>query len=304
MPVARTKSGVELTYEERGRGEPLVLISGIGMQLVSWPDGLLDALAARGLRVIVFDNRDVGCSTKLTSAGVPPVRRLLARAFVGLPVTAPYTLFDMADDVAGLLDHLGIEQAHVAGTSLGGMVAQAFAASHPRRARTLASLMSFSGGRRMPGKPSATLKLVRRPPRTRDEAVEWQLDFFRTAGSTGFYRDERALALRAARAFDRGLSPAGFARQFAAVLATGDMRPRLAAVTAPTLVLHGSVDPIFRPECAEDTARAIPGATKRIVHGWGHDLAEGVWDVIVPQIADHALAHRIEAERGVDETRA
>ena len=134
MPVARTKSGVELTYEERGSGEPLVLISGIGMQLVSWPDGLLDALAARGLRVIVFDNRDVGWSTKLTSAGVPPVRKLLARAFVGLPVTAPYTLFDMADDVAGLLDHLGLAEAHVAGTSLGGMVAQAFAASYPEAA--------------------------------------------------------------------------------------------------------------------------------------------------------------------------
>ena len=160
----------------------------------------------------------------------------------------------------------------------------------------------------MPGKPSATLKLVRRPPRTRDEAVEWQLDFFRTAGSTGFYRDERGpRPPRRARVRSRPL--AGGLRA-AVRRRPRDGRhapaPRRAITQAPTLVLHGgSVDPIFRPECAEDTARAIPGATKRIVHGWGHDLAEGVWDVIVPQIANHVLAHRITATKGgVDETRA
>jgi proline iminopeptidase len=284
-------NGIRIAYEERGSGEPVVLVSGIGMQLVSWPEALLEQLAARGLRVIVFDNRDVGLSTKLDSAGVPRLKLLLARALVGLPVEAPYTLFDMAADVAGLLDVLGVPRAHVVGASLGGMVAQAMAIGHGHRLASLISMMSHSGGRLFTGRLRATTKLLRAPPRSRAEAVEMQLDFFRTAGSTGFSRDEVALAERAGRAYDRCFSPRGFARQFAAALATGDMRPRLRRVQVPTLVLHGSADPIFRPACGRDTAQAIPGAAFRLIDGWGHDLAEGVHALLVDAIAGHVRAH-------------
>jgi pimeloyl-ACP methyl ester carboxylesterase len=289
MPVARS-NGIHLAYEERGSGEPLVLISGIGMQLVAWPEGLLSKLADRGLRVIVFDNRDVGLSTKLDQAGVPRVRLLLARALLGLSVVAPYTLFDMAADVAGLLDALGLEKAHVAGVSLGGMVAQAMAIQHGGRLKSLVSVMSHSGGHLFTGRLRATTKLLRPPPRSRAQAIQWQLDFFKVAGSTRFFRDDAALAERAGLAFDRSFHPQGFARQFAAALATGDMRGRLRGVRVPTLVLHGGVDPIFRPACGRETARTIPGARFRMIDGWGHDLAEGVHERVVEEIVGHVKA--------------
>ncbi len=289
MPIADV-NGIRIAYEERGSGEPVVLISGIGMQLVAWPEGFLARLAARGLRVVVFDNRDVGLSTKLGAAGVPPIRRLLGRALLGLRVTAPYTLDDMAGDAAGLLDVLGLERAHVVGVSLGGMVAQAMAIGHGHRITSLVSMMSHPGGRVFTGRLRATKKLLRRPPRSGEEAVAGQLDFFRAAGSTGFFRDEAALAERAGLAYDRSFYPQGFARQFAAALATGDMRPRLRGVRVPTLVLHGSDDGIFRPACGRETARAIPGATFRLIDGWGHDLAEGAHALLVDAIAGHVRA--------------
>jgi pimeloyl-ACP methyl ester carboxylesterase len=290
VPIAEV-NGIRLAYEERGSGEPVVLVSGIGMQLVAWPEALLARLAARGFRVIVLDNRDVGLSTKLDGAGVPRLKLLLARALLGLPVAAPYTLFDMAADVAGLLDVLGLERAHVVEVSLGGMVAQAMAIEHGHRLASLVSMMSHSGGRIFTGRLRATTKLLRPPPRSRAEAVEMQLDFFRTAGSTGFSRDDAALAERAGRAYDRCFHPQGFARQFAAALATGDMRPRLRLVQVPALVLHGSADPIFRPACGRETAQAIPGATFRLIDGWGHDLAEGAHALLVDAIAEHIRAH-------------
>lgn len=287
MPTVPS-NGIELVYEERGEGEPLVLVSGIGMQLVSWPDTFLDRLAKRGFRVIVFDNRDVGLSTKLHSAGVPPLKAMLANRMIGRSVSAPYTLFDMAADTAGLLDALKLERAHVVGVSLGGMVAQAMAAAHGDRLTSLVSMMSQSAGRLFTGKPWVTTRLLRPPARSRAESVTQQIDFFRAAGSTRFTRDEVALAERAGRAYDRSHYPAGFARQFAAVLATGDMRARLRSVRVPTLVLHGSSDGIFRASCGRETAATIPGAAFRLIEGWGHDLAEGVEPLLVDAIAKHA----------------
>lgn len=292
MPTV-CSNGIELAYEARGEGEPLVLVSGIGMQMVVWPEGFVGGLVARGFRVVVFDNRDVGMSTKLAALGVPPVRRLLARRILGLSVAAPYTLFDMASDVAGLLDALGIERAHVVGASLGGMVAQAMAIAHGGRMKSLVSMMSHPNRRLLTaGLPHATLRLLKHPGRTRAEVVANQVAFFRTAGSTRFDRDERALAERLGRAYDRSHDPRGFARQLAAVLATGDLTGRLGGVRVPTLVLHGSVDPIFRPAAARETADAVPGAQLRIVEGWGHDLAEGVWPVLVDAIASFAGRNR------------
>ncbi len=291
MKIARS-NGIDIAYEERGEGEPLVLAAGIGMQLIHWPEGFLDRLAARGLRVIVYDHRDTGESTRFTSAGVPKILRMIPRVLLGFPVTAPYTIYDMADDVAGLLDALGLERAHLAGVSMGGMVAQATAIRHGGRLKSLTSLMSHPNGRPATvAKPHAVMKLLAPMPRSRVEAVERQVDFFRTVGSPGFRRDDAMVADAAGRAYDRAFHPAGFARHFAALCATGDMRPRLRDVRVPTLVLHGAEDPLIRPSHGQDTARAIPGASFRLIPGWGHDIPPGAWDLLTGAIADHVFGN-------------
>ncbi|MBK8251205.1 MAG: alpha/beta hydrolase [Polyangiaceae bacterium] len=283
-------NGIEITYDERGTGEPLVLAAGIGMQLVSWPDGFLDKLAARGLRVIVFDHRDIGKSTKFQSAGIPNVKRLLARAVLGLPVTAPYTLYDMAGDVAGLITGLGLEKAHLCGVSMGGMVAQATAIRHGHRLTSLISMMSHPlAGLLTVAKPHAAMKLLAPAPKNRDQAIFRQVDFFRTVGSPGFERDDSLVALSAGRAYDRSFHPPGFARHFAAILATGDMRPGLRNVRLPTLVMHGDQDPVIRSTHGEKTAKSIPQAQWRLIKGWGHDLPVGAWDLLSDAIAEHVF---------------
>ena len=285
-----TANGLQIAYEERGEGEPLILLSGIGMQLIMWPEGLLDKLAARGLRVIVFDNRDTGKSTWLDHMGVPNIPMMMPRVLLGLPVKAPYSLYDMADDTAGLMTALGLEKAHIAGVSMGGMIAQATAIKHGHRLKSLTSLMSHPNGRLLGiSKPFAMRKLLQPAPRNREEAAKRQVDFFRSVGSTGFQRDDAAVGEVAAKAYDRGAHPAGFARHFAAMAATGDMRPCLRNVRLPTLVMHGSDDPLIRASFGRDTAKAIPGAEWRLVQGWGHDLPPGAWDMIANAVADHVL---------------
>lgn len=292
MPVARS-NGLEIAYEDRGQGEPLVLAAGIGMQLVAWPEGFLDLLVRRGLRVITFDHRDVGESTKLRAAGVPPVRRLLVRALLGLPVAAPYTLYDMADDIAGLIASLGLERAHLAGVSMGGMVTQATAIRHGGRLKSVVSMMSYPGNNLLTlSKPTASMKLLRPIAKSREEAIRGQIDFFRAVGSPGFQRDESLVALSAGRSYDRSFHPAGFARHFAAILATGDMREKLRGVRVPALVLHGAADPLIRPTHGRETARSIPGATWRIIEGWGHDLPVGAWDLLADAVAEHVHKHK------------
>ncbi len=291
MKIART-NGIEIAYEERGEGEPLVLAAGIGMQLVMWPEGFVDRLVARGLRVIVYDHRDIGKSTRFTSAGVPKIFRLIPRALLGLPVKAPYSLYDMAHDVAGLLDALGLERAHLAGVSMGGMVAQATAIAHGDRLKSMVSLMSHPNGRLLGlTKPHAAAKLFAPMPRDRAQVIQRQVEFFRTVGSTGFLRDDALVAEVTGRAFDRGFHPAGFARHFAAMCATGDMRPGLRNVRVPTLVLHGAADPLIRASFGHDTAKAIPGASFRLIEGWGHDIPPGAWDLLAGAIADHVLGN-------------
>lgn len=285
-------NGIEIAYAERGEGAPLVLAHGIGMQLVMWPSPFVDMLVARGLRVILFDARDLGESTWFDSSGVPPIFKLLPRALLGLRVPAPYSLYDMADDVAGLLTALGIEKAHIAGVSLGGMVAQATAIRHGHRLKSLVSLMSHPNGRLLGvSTPRAGAKLLGPTPRSREQAIERQVDFFRTVGSPGFRRDDSLVAESTGRAYDRAFHPAGFARQFAALLATGDMRKGLRDVRVPTLVLHGDSDPVIRPSFGRDTAKAIPGAEFRLIQGWGHDLPPGAWELLSGAIADHVLRH-------------
>jgi pimeloyl-ACP methyl ester carboxylesterase len=285
---ARLRSGIELCWDERGSGDPLVLIMGIGAQMVLWPEGLCDALAACGFRVIRFDNRDVGLSSKLDHLGVPPIRRTLLRSLLGMSVSAPYALEDMAEDVCGLLDELGIERAHVVGASMGGMIAQTMAITNPHRMRSLVSIMSTTGKPVLLSEPRALRQLFAPPPRTRDEAIERHLALFHTVRSTGYPFDEASVRERAGLSWDRGSFPRGVLRHLAAIGATGDRTTRLRFVRVPTLVLHGTVDPLIRPIGGRLTAEAIPGARLRWIEGMGHDLPQALWPLLTDLIGGHA----------------
>lgn len=287
MPRA-TSNGIELEYEIIGEGEPLLLIMGLGAQMVLWPDEFCERLAARGYQVIRFDNRDIGLSTKLDDAGVPRVMKMIARSFVGLPVTAPYDLRDMADDTVGLLDHLGIESAHVVGASMGGMITQTMAIMHPHRMRTMTSIMSTTGGRRVSyGHPKSIATLLQKPAKSRSEAIERQVEFFRVTGGS-LARDEDKVRERAGRAYDRSFYPKGVARQIAAITASGNRTAALRYVRVPALVMHGSEDSLVPLRGGKATAKAIPGARFHLVRGMGHDFPEPAFPEIVDAISSHA----------------
>lgn len=290
MPRARVGT-LELHYESIGDGDPIVLVMGVGAQLVHWPDAFCHALAERGFRVIRFDNRDVGESTRLDHLGVPPIRRMMVRSTIGLPVDPPYGLEDMADDVASLLDALGIPAAHVVGASMGGMIAQLVTLRHPHRVLSLTSIMSHPGDRwsRIPT-VRALRALMKPAPRTRHEAERAHLEFLRVVGSRGIHRDDAAARRRAVLSFDRGLSPGGFMRHMAAILAAEDRRPHLRRVDVPALVIHGSIDPLVRPVGGIQTAAAIPGSRFLLIENMGHDLPEGAWPRIhgaIGEVARH-----------------
>ena len=281
-------NGIELEYEEIGSGPVVLLVMGIGAQLVYWPDAFCERLAARGYRVIRFDNRDVGLSTKIHGVRVESIFRMLARHLAGLPIQAPYTLDDMADDAVGLLDALRISRAHVVGVSMGGMIAQTMAIRHPSRIMSLVSIASHTGDRRfMITGPRAAWALLSKPPKNRDEAMDRAEKFYRTVGSRGFPIDVPGLRARAARAYDRCAYPPGFARQMAAVLASGSRTKSLRKIRVPALVLHGTDDTMLRPAGGQATARAIPGARLVMVKGMGHDLPEGAWPIVIDAIHAH-----------------
>lgn len=283
---------LDLAYESMGDGEPLLLVMGLGSQLVYWPDDFCNELVSRGFRVIRYDHRDVGLSSKLERGPRVAIRRAFLRWSVGLPVHAPYTLLDMADDAVGLLDALGIPSAHVVGISMGGMIGQTMAIRHPSRLRSLTSWASHTGERRwFVGSPRATRVLLGPPPRNRDEAMDRAVDFYGVVRSTGYTFDEALVRQRAARAHDRCFYPPGFARHVAAILATPPRGQALRFVKVPTLVLHGLADPLIRPAAGRATARAIPGAALRLVDGLGHDLPDGAAPLLAEVIGDHARAH-------------
>ena len=258
---------VELAYETFGRpGEPAVLlIMGLGSQLILWPEELCEALAAAGYFVIRFDNRDVGRSTIL-DAPPPDLQRVAAGE-----ADAPYLLDQMAEDAVGLLDALGIERAHVVGASLGGMIAQRLAIDHPERVLTLASIMSTTGDREVGNPtPEAMTVLMTAPPLDRDGYLESTVRARGVIGSRPL--DEDRTRDLAGRSFDRGYHPQGTARQFAAIIASPDRTPALRELRVPTLVLHGSEDPLIDPSGGRATAAAIPDAELIEIDGMGHDL--------------------------------
>jgi len=285
IDIKRARVGdIELAYETFGRGEdpPVLLVMGLGAQMHYWPDQFCRALTERGLYVVRYDNRDVGLSTHLHSAGPVDLQALL----VGGGPPAPYGLADLAADLAGLIEALGMQSAHLVGMSLGGMIVQLAAIEHPERVRSLVSIASTTGDPSVGAPKAEALAALLAPPgTTREEVVEHAVALSRVIGSPGFERDEQWLRWRAGRAFDRGYDPAGVSRQAATAFTAGDRTQRLGAVHVPTLVVHGSADPLVDVSGAEATAAAIQGAELLVVEGLGHDLPPGVWLRLADAIA-------------------
>lgn len=276
-------NGITIEYEDEGSGEPLLLVMGLSGQLIDWPQGFLDELLGRGYRIIRFDNRDSGLSTEFTSR--PPTTAELAKAvLMRKTLRSEYLLSDMARDAVGLLDALGIESVHVVGVSMGGMIAQLMAIEHPSRVRSLTSIMSTTGSRRV-GQP--TLRIIRNSVKrnipTLDDAVEVGLETFRDISGPTF--DEAEFREMAARATSRSWRPEGAARQMAAIIASEDRTERLRAVRVPTLVVHGMLDPLVRPSGGIATARVIPGARLVMFNDMAHDLPRTRWTEIADEIA-------------------
>jgi pimeloyl-ACP methyl ester carboxylesterase len=279
-------NGIELCYQEMGdpAGEPLVLIMGLATQMIAWDPEFCAMLAERGFRVIRFDNRDIGRSTRIRGAGMPNVLNLVAGR--GEP---PYRLRDMAADTIGLMDHLGIGSAHVVGASMGGMIAQCVAIGHPQRVRSLVSIMSTTGNRRV-GHPSYRTfgLLLGKPPRDREAAVGRAVAAFRTIGSPGYPFEEDRIREIAGRSFDRGHSQVGIARQLHAITVSGDRTAKLRQLQVPTAVIHGKRDILVNPSGGRATAAAIPDARLKLIEGMGHDLPRALWPDFVAEIACNA----------------
>jgi pimeloyl-ACP methyl ester carboxylesterase len=291
MPVVEA-NGITIEYESLGdpAAPPILLIMGLGMQLVAWPDPFCQALVGHGFRVVRFDNRDCGLSSKIEVRRQPNLVAAIASAWLRLPVRAPYTLDDMAADTVALLDALGIRRAHVVGLSMGGMIAQVVAARYPDRVLSLTSIMSSSGRRRVSKpRPEAKRALLGKPtdPRDLDSVVEHLVGVFGVIGSPAFPKDRAALRDQIARNVRRGYYPRGVARQLVAIIASGDRRRLLRKIRVPTLVIHGGADPLVPVEAGRDTAHNIAGAKLRVIDGMGHDLPPELLPILVEAIVAH-----------------
>jgi len=290
--TAVAANGITIEYESLGDplAPPILLIMGLGMQLVAWPDAFCQGLIERGFRVIRFDNRDSGLSSKIRVRRQPNLVAALAASWLRLPVRSPYTLDEMAADAVGLLDALGIPRAHVVGLSMGGMIAQVVAARYPERVLSLTSIMSSSGSRKVSQpRPDAKRALLSKPrdPADPESVVDHLVRFFGVIGSPAFPTDRAALREQVAHSVRRGHHPAGVTRQLVAILASGDRRKLLPKITAPTLVIHGAEDPLVPVAAGRDTARHIAGAELMVIEGMGHDLAPGLVPILVEAIAAH-----------------
>ncbi len=293
--MARTtlSSGIDIEYDTHGdpTDPALLLVMGYTAQMIGWPDGLLAALAAKGLFVIRFDNRDCGLSTKLDGQSADPMAVLMAHLAGEAMPEVPYTLSDMAADGIGLLDHLGIERAHIAGASMGGMIVQTMAIEHPERIASLTSIMSTVGDPRV-GAPTdeAREALLAPPPTERDAFIEASLRG--RVWQSKKYFDVGFAKSQAAASFDRSFYPEGASRQLAAIYASGDRSSALAALDVPTLVIHGRDDTLISPEGGERTAELIPGARLLVVSDMGHDMPQPLWPVLVDAIAGNVRTSR------------
>ena len=284
-------NGIEIEYETFGdrSGRPLIMIIGLGSQLINWSEEILKQLVDEGHFVVIFDNRDTGLSGKMSEAGSPDFRGVMSALAKGEKPKVPYTLNDMGEDVVGLLDALGIRKAHICGVSMGGAIAQTIAISHPSRLSSLVLIYSPTGNPSLPQpKPEIMSLLMPAVASNRDEYADEQLKMRRIISGSGFPLDEEWLRLRYARVFDRFYYPDGMGRNAMAVFASGNRSTALSSVTAPTLVIHGDEDPLVTVENSKDAAQAIPGAELMIIKGMGHyPPHRGPWPRIVKAIAAH-----------------
>ena len=294
-------NGIEIEYETHGSpdGEPLLLAAGLGAQLTRWSEPFINALVARGFYVIVYDNRDVGFSTKFGDWGPADIPKAFAQARAREPVEAPYNLDDMADDAAALLTALDIERAHVLGSSNGGALAQILAIRYPTRVATMISV-SATSGRRGLARPSkeadAWLNRPRNPAGTREGAMDEAVETHNIIGSPGYPRDLRRARELAARDYDRCFYPEGNSRHLLASISSGDARvPDLDKIKAPTLVIHGADDPLIPLGCGEDIKNSIPGAEMLVINGMGHDYPDEVVDQMADAVRQHAMCCPVRA---------
>ena len=297
MPQVQA-NGITIEYESFGRAgdQTVLLIMGLGGQMTMWPGAFCKGLAERGFRVIRFDNRDIGKSTHLTNLGTPNVPEAMMKLMSGQPFAAPYHLEDMAQDSTALLDALGIENAHIVGASMGGMIAQIVAAKHPKHTRSLVSIMSTTGNRSLPqAKPEAMAALMTPPASdSREDRIAAGMKVWRVIGSPGYPATDDELREAVTREIDRvPYDPAGFARQFVAIVAATPRNDILKSVTCPALVIHGAADPLVPVEGGKDTAASIPGAQLTIVPGMAHDFT----DALVPIYLEHVGAFVTQVER-------
>ncbi len=302
MPSLRA-NGIDIAYESFGRAaDPaILLVMGVTASMMNWPDSLCLGLAAKGFRVIRFDNRDAGRSTHLDALGAPDLGKLIADARAGKPVSAPYALDDMAADAAALIEGLGIGRAHLAGVSMGGMIAQLVAIDHPERMKSLISIMSTTGRPEASQPKPEAFAAILTPPASpsREDRIARGVAVWRVIGSPGFPASDDELAAYVARSVDYApLDLAANARQMAAVIAAPPRNERLRSVKLPTLVIHGDADPLIPPSGGEDTARSVPGAELALVPGLGHDLRESAVPIYLQAIGDFAAKAEAAGKAG------
>lgn len=289
MNIIQTNS-IELAYDSFGNDndEVMILIAGLGTQMIRWTVPFCEQLAAQGFRVIRFDNQDTGCSTHYSHYPAMDFNALAAALMSGQRPDMPYTLDDMAGDVIGLLDALGIDGAHIVGRSMGGMIAQLVASKYPDRVLSLTSIMSTSGNPSLPQASPEVMGMMTAPGPNpfEDEAgfLAHSMAFAKRIAGTGHPFDEEAYRALIAEEFRRAYDPGSVGRQIAAIAVSGDRRPLLAAIKVPALVIHGMDDPLFVPACGEDTASSIPGAELMLVEGMGHDLPHQLYQQMIDAI--------------------
>jgi pimeloyl-ACP methyl ester carboxylesterase len=297
MPNVKA-NGIQIEYETFGESSsrPLLLIMGLGLQMIRWDEELCEELANRGYYVIRFDNRDVGLSTKFEIYDHYKYKKIITALKRGEKVEAFYTLDDMADDAIGLLDAIGIEKAHVCGLSMGGMIAQTLAIRYPSRVRSLISIMSSTGNPELPpARPEAVDAVLTPPPKGREEAIEYMTKAQRILAGSGLPFDEEMIRTMEERSYDRCFYLKGIIRQLMAILSHGSRKAALKSVRVPTLVIHGSEDLLIPVEAGIDTAEAVPGAELLIIDGMGHIAP--LPRVALPRILDaiEEVTHRADS---------
>lgn len=293
-----TPNGIHIEYESHGdpTDPTVLLIMGLGGQLSMWPDKLVSDLVSGGYRVVVFDNRDIGLSHKHTGEKPPKILRQILLRRLGIKLKTPYELVDMARDTIGLLDELKLNRAHVVGISMGGMIGQHVASMAPDRVDSLTAIMTSTGNPKLP-RPSGDVMgaMIRRgpPPTTRDAIIDQSVATFGVIGTPGEDQNTNGMRDRITRSYDRNYHPTGVLRQMSAIVSAGDFRKHTRAVKAPTLVIHGSADPLVPIEAGRDVAKLIHGARLEIMEGMGHDVPPRFLPSITKLMLEHFAATKV-----------